>query len=226
MDSRLRGNDVGEFAEIAQGEHMPSKSHTWYQKHTSDPYVKRAQKEGYRSRAVYKLLEIQEKDRLIKPGMTLVDLGSAPGGWSQVAVKLVGKKGRAIALDILPMDPIEGVEFIQGDFREEAILVQLLATLQETPVDIIISDLAPNISGMAVVDIPRSIYLAELALELAQQVLKPKGTLVMKVFQGEGFEGLLKSLRTQFTKVVSRKPAASKSKSKELYLVSTGYKGS
>ena len=169
-----------------------SSSKAWLKEHRNDPYVQRAQREGYRSRACYKLLEIQEKDRLIKPGMTVLDLGSAPGGWSQVAVQLVGQHGRVVASDILPMDSIAGVEFVPGDFTEEAVFTQVLAALGGAPVDVVISDMAPNMSGVNAVDQPRSMYLVELALDMARQVLAPGGSFVAKVFQGEGFEVIVR----------------------------------
>lgn len=200
-------------------------SRRWLAEHFSDVYVKRAQQEGYRSRAAYKLLELQEKDKLFKPGMVVVDLGAAPGGWSQVAVKLVGKKGRVIALDILPMDEVPGVDFIQGDFREDEVLKQLLAQIQNLPVDIVISDMAPNLSGMSGIDQPRVMFLAELALDLAKQVLKPGGTFLLKLFHGAEFDAFLLALRKLFSKVMVRKPPASKSKSAEIYLVAKDYKG-
>lgn len=200
-------------------------SHRWLKEHFNDPYVKRAQQEGYRSRAAYKLLEIQAKDKLLKPGMVVVDLGAAPGGWSQVAVKLVGKKGKVIALDILPMDAVEGVEFIEGDFRETEVLEALKARLQGTPVDLILSDMAPNMSGMTGVDQPRMMYLAELTLELVQLVLKPSGNLLIKMFQGEGFDQFLLNLRKEFKEITVRKPEASRSRSAEVYLLAKGYKG-
>jgi len=199
-------------------------SRQWLADHFSDPYVKRAQKEGYRSRAAYKLLEIQERDKLIKPGMVVLDLGAAPGGWSQIAVKLVGRKGRIFALDILPMEDLPGVEFIQGDFQEETVLQQLLDQLQGQPVDVIISDMAPNMSGMTGVDQPRIIYLAELALALTEQVLVPGGSFLIKLFQGAEFDSYLLALRKLFAQVLVRKPPASKSRSAEVYLVAKGFK--
>lgn len=192
-------------------------------RHVNDEYVKRAQKDGYRSRAVYKLLEIQEKDRILKPGHVVVDLGAAPGGWSQIAEKLVGAKGRVVALDILPMDSLAGVDFIQGDFREEEALQQLRELLNGQAVDLVISDMAPNVTGMSAVDQPRAIYLCELALEFAREVLKPGGSLVVKVFQGEGFDEYIRELRSSFGKVVTRKPKASRSRSREVYLVAGNY---
>lgn len=196
----------------------------WLAEHFKDPYVKRAQQEGYRSRAAYKLLEIQERDKLFKPGMTVIDLGAAPGGWSQIAAKLVGKKGKIYALDILPMPELPGVEFIQGDFREAEVLEKLLALIKDTPVDLIISDIAPNLSGMSGIDQPRVMYLADLALDLVSKVLKPEGCLLIKLFQGEGFDIFLLELRKLFKQVFVRKPPASKSRSAEVYLVAKGYK--
>lgn len=198
-------------------------SHQWLDRHFKDEYVKRAQAEGYRSRAAYKLLELQEKDRLIRPGQVVVDLGAAPGGWSQVAKALVGEKGRVFALDILPMEPLPGVEFIQDDFREDASLERMRLLLAGRPVDLVISDMAPNVSGMNAVDQPRAIYLCELALEYAREVLNPGGGFVVKVFQGEGFDQYLKAVRETFSRVVTRKPAASRQQSREVYLVATGY---
>jgi len=187
--------------------------------HVSDPYVQRAQKEGYRSRAAYKLLEIDKRDHLMKPGMVVIDLGAAPGGWSQVAAAKVGVTGKVIALDILPMTPIFGVDFIQGDFREASVLAQLQEQLQGKQVRLVISDMAPNITGIAVTDQASAIYLAELALDLAVQQLQPGGAFLVKVFQGAGFEGYLKLMRQHFTKVVTRKPDASRDRSSELYLL-------
>lgn len=203
-----------------------SSSKAWLKEHREDPYVQRAQREGYRSRACYKLLELQEKDRLIQPGMTVLDLGSAPGGWSQVAADLVGDNGRIIASDILPMDALAGVEFICGDFTEDAVFEQILAAIGESPVDLVMSDMAPNLSGMNAVDQPRAMYLVELALDLAVRVLKPGGTFVAKVFQGEGFDTLVASARSQFDRVVTRKPDASRARSREVYLVALGFSGS
>jgi 23S rRNA (uridine2552-2'-O)-methyltransferase len=206
---------------------MPKKrssSKAWLREHHDDEYVLRARAEGYRSRACYKLLELQEKDRLIKPGMSVVDLGSAPGGWSQVAANLVGHKGRVIASDILPMDSLAGVAFIQGDFTENEVFDCILAEIGDEKVDLVISDMAPNISGMNAVDQPRSMYLVELALDFAQRTLRPGGDFVAKVFQGEGFEELLKSARASFAKVLTRKPAASRPRSREVYLVARGFK--
>lgn len=200
-------------------------SKRWLREHFDDPYVKKAQQEGYRSRAAYKLLELQEKDRLFKPGMTVVDLGAAPGGWSQVAARLVGHHGLVIASDILEMDPIAGVEFLQGDFREESVYNQLLDIVGERPVDLVISDMAPNMSGVDAVDQPRGMYLAELALEMASQVLKKDGVFVVKVFQGAGFQEYRQAVLKQFASLTSRKPEASRPRSKEIYLVARGFRG-
>jgi len=194
-------------------------SRRWLDEHFNDPYVKRAQQDGYRSRAVYKLLEIQEKDHLLRPGMTVVDLGAAPGGWSQVAAPLVGAKGRVVALDILPMDALADVEFIQGDFREQEVLDALLARLGDARVDLVMSDMAPNISGMKAVDQPRSMYLAELALDMALRVLAPGGDFLVKVFQGEEYDAYLREVRKRFGKVLIRKPKASRPRSREVYVL-------
>ena len=202
-----------------------SSSKAWLKEHRDDPYVQQAQREGYRSRACYKLLELQERDQLIRPGMTVLDLGSAPGGWSQVAAALVGDRGRVIASDILPMDSIAGVEFIQGDFTEEEVFHRILAAVGETPVDLVISDMAPNMSGMNAVDQPRSMYLVELALDMARAVLAPGGSFVSKVFQGEGFDELYRQAREVFDRVLTRKPSASRPRSREVYLVARGYRG-
>ena len=199
-------------------------SQRWLQEHNSDHYVKRAQQDGYRSRASYKLLELHKKDRLFKPGMTVVDLGAAPGGWSQVAVTLVGDKGRVVASDILPMDSIAGVDFVEGDFTEESVLDEILELLEGQQTDLVISDMAPNMSGMKAVDQPRAMYLIELALELACQILKPEGVFVAKVFHGEGFDDFLRDTKRRFQQVVTRKPDASRSRSREVYLVARGLK--
>ena len=195
----------------------------WLQEHFDDEYVKKAQKDGYRSRAVYKLLEIDEKDQLLKPGMTVVDLGAAPGSWSELAAQRVGEKGRVIALDILPMDSLPGVKFIQGDFREEGPYNALLEALGDSQVDLVMSDMAPNISGMKAVDQPRAMYLAELALELARKVLKPGGDLLVKVFNGEGLDAFKQELRRDFKTLIVRKPKASRPRSPEIYLLARGY---
>jgi 23S rRNA (uridine2552-2'-O)-methyltransferase len=194
------------------------------QEHVNDPYVKQAQKDGYRSRASYKLIELNEKDRLIRPGMLILDLGSAPGGWSQVAGKLVGDKGRVLATDILPMDPVKNVDFIQGDFTQDAVFEQILTALGGRKPDLIISDIAPNLSGIDSADQASSMYLVELALDMARRVLKSKGNFVAKIFQGSGSEAYLKDLRKSFEKVSVRKPAASRSRSREVYLVGKGFK--
>ena len=199
-------------------------SKRWLQEHSDDQYVKRSKQEGYRSRASYKLLELNEKDHLLRPGMTVVDLGSSPGGWSQVAAKLVTDRGFVLASDILPMDSIGGVHFIQGDFTQESVLEQLLNALTGRQVDLVISDMAPNISGVAAIDQPRAMYLAELALAMSVNVLKPGGDFVVKVFQGEGFDTVLSEVRAQFAKVFSRKPSASRSRSREIYWVAKGFK--
>lgn len=204
---------------------LSKSSRRWLQEHVNDPYVKQAQKDGYRSRSSYKLIELNEKDRLIRPGMLIMDLGSAPGGWSQVAGRLVGEKGWVLATDILPMDPLKNVDFIQGDFREEAVFNQILDLLNGAKPDLIISDIAPNISGIDSADQAASMYLVELALDMARKVLKPKGNFVAKVFQGVGSEAYLKELRTSFDKVQIRKPAASRSRSREVYVVAKGFKG-
>ena len=200
-------------------------SNKWLTEHFSDVFVKKAQKEGYRSRAIYKLIEIDEKDRLVKPGMTIIDLGAAPGGWSEYCVKKMGRNGTVIALDILPMEPIDGVTIIQGDFREDAVFEELMAEIGENRADLVISDMAPNISGMGSVDMPRAYYLCELALDLARQVLKPGGGLLVKLFQGEGFEAYNKELKSSFSKVVMRKPKASRARSREIYALATGFLG-
>jgi len=200
-------------------------SNDWMDEHFNDHYVMKAKEEGYRSRACYKLMEIDDKDKLIKPGMTVVDLGSAPGGWSQVAAKRVGDHGLVVASDILPMDGIAGVTFLKGDFTEEAVFDELMAILGNRPVDLVISDMAPNMSGLSAVDQPSAMYLVELALDMARQVLKPGGNYAAKVFQGEGFDEYLKDMRSSFQKVVTRKPESSRARSREVYLVAKGYKG-
>ncbi|WP_298451827.1 23S rRNA (uridine(2552)-2'-O)-methyltransferase RlmE [uncultured Marinobacter sp.] len=197
----------------------------WLDEHVNDPFVKQAQVDGYRSRASYKLLEINKKDRLIHPNMVVMDLGSAPGGWSQVAANLVGHKGRLLASDILPMDNIAGVEFVQGDFTEDSVFEAIMEALGDSRVDVLISDMAPNISGVTVSDQASSMYLVELALDMASQVLKPKGSFVAKVFQGEGYDEYLKATREVFDKVVIRKPDSSRARSREVYVVGKGFKG-
>ncbi|MDT8383201.1 MAG: 23S rRNA (uridine(2552)-2'-O)-methyltransferase RlmE [Gammaproteobacteria bacterium] len=200
-------------------------SQNWLRRHFNDHYVQAAQKAGYRSRAVFKLLEIQEKDRMIRQGQVVVDLGAAPGGWSQITAPLVGKSGTVIALDILPMEPLNEVTFIEGDFTEQAVHEQLIAALAGREVDLVLSDIAPNMSGMRGIDQPRAMYLAELALDFAQGTLKPGGDFLTKVFQGEGFDPYLQLLRQSFTKVLIRKPKASRPKSREVYLLAKGFKG-
>ncbi|MDH5424021.1 MAG: 23S rRNA (uridine(2552)-2'-O)-methyltransferase RlmE [Gammaproteobacteria bacterium] len=200
-------------------------SSRWLKEHFDDEFVRRSQVEGYRSRAVYKLKEIDEKDKLIKPGMTIIDLGAAPGGWSQYAAETLKGKGRVLALDLLLIEPeIEGVEFIQGDFREDAVLAELMDLLNTDKADLVFSDMAPNMSGVKTVDVARAMYLAELTLELSKETLKPGGAMLVKLFQGEGFDVYLKSLRQQFGKVKMRKPKASRSRSKEIYALATGFK--
>ena len=200
-------------------------SSTWLQRHVSDPFVKKAQLDGYRSRSAYKLTELNEKDRLIKPAMRIMDLGSAPGGWSQVAGKLVGKKGRVLATDILPMDPIPNVDFIQGDFTDETVVAQLLEWLGGGKFDLIISDIAPNITGIDSADQASSMYFLELALDTVRQTLKHGATFVAKMFQGSGSDDYVKELRKSFEKVLIRKPAASRAQSREVYIVAKGFKG-
>ncbi len=197
-------------------------SGNWLQEHVNDPYVKQAQKDGYRSRASYKLLQLNDKDRLIRPGMLVVDLGSAPGGWSQVAARLVGAKGKVVASDILPMEPVRDVDFVLGDFTEESVLREILAHLGDRKPDLVMSDMAPNISGIDMADQAASMYLVELALDMARQVLKPKGDFLAKVFQGSGSEAYIKELRGSFEKVLIRKPAASRARSREIYVVAKG----
>ncbi|MDN0077050.1 23S rRNA (uridine(2552)-2'-O)-methyltransferase RlmE [Crenobacter sp. SG2303] len=194
-------------------------SKAWLSEHVHDHYVHQAQKDGYRSRAAYKLLEINEKDKLIRPGTVLADLGSAPGSWSQVAAQIVGDKGKVFALDILPMDPLPGVDFIQGDFREQEVLDEFVRLLGGRALDLVISDMAPNISGMSAIDQARSFHLTELALEFARDHLKPGGHFLVKVFQGSEFQDYLKAMRELFVEVVSRKPKASRDRSNEIYLL-------
>jgi 23S rRNA (uridine2552-2'-O)-methyltransferase len=199
-----------------------SSSRAWLREHHDDAYVQRARREGYRSRACYKLLELQDRDRFIRPGMTVLDLGSAPGGWSQVAAQLVGDHGRVIASDILPMEALPGVDFIQGDFTEQEVFDAISRQVGGKGVDVVLSDMAPNMSGMSAVDQPRAMHLVELALDLALELLVRDGTFVAKVFQGEGFEALLRTARSGFARVVTRKPAASRPRSREVYLFASG----
>ncbi|PWB31184.1 23S rRNA (uridine(2552)-2'-O)-methyltransferase RlmE [Pseudomonas sp. SDI] len=197
----------------------------WLKEHFNDPYVKKAQKDGYRSRASYKLLEIQEKYRLIRPGMSVIDLGAAPGGWSQVTSRLIGGQGRLIASDILEMDSIPDVTFIQGDFTQDEVLAQILEAVGNSHVDLVISDMAPNMSGTPAVDMPKAMFLCELALDLATRVLKPGGDFLIKIFQGEGFDVYLKDARQKFDKVQMLKPDSSRDRSREQYLLARGYRG-
>jgi 23S rRNA (uridine2552-2'-O)-methyltransferase len=200
-------------------------SASWLSRHLSDPFVKQAQKDGYRSRSAYKLIELNEKDRLIRPGMRVMDLGSAPGGWSQVAGRLVGAKGRVLATDILPMDGLTNVDFIQGDFTDDAVVQRIYKWLAGEKFDLIVSDIAPNISGIASADQGRSIYFLELALDTVCKTLKPGATFAAKMFQGSGSDEYLKELRKHFSKVSIRKPEASRKESREVYLVAKGFKG-
>jgi 23S rRNA (uridine2552-2'-O)-methyltransferase len=199
-------------------------SKAWLKEHFNDPWVAKAQEQGYRSRASFKLLEMNEKDRLFRPGMTVLDLGAAPGGWSQVAGQLIGGRGTVIASDILAMDALPDVTFIEGDFREEVIYEQILMALGDQRADLVMSDMAPNMSGNSAVDQPRAMYLAELALDMAERVLEPDGVFLVKVFQGEGFEDYRKALQSRFKRVVSRKPAASRARSTEVYQLGFGLK--
>ena len=203
----------------------PSKtSKQWMHEHVNDPFVQLAKKEGYRSRAAYKLLEIDAKDRLLKPGMVVVDLGATPGGWSQAAAAKVGRGGKVIALDLLPLDPLAGVDFIQGDFGDAEVLRRLEYLLQGKPAGLVMSDMAPNISGVVSADQARAMHLAELAMEFALEHLRPEGSFLVKVFQGAGFEDFLKLMRSRFVKVTSRKPKASRDRSSEVYLLGSGKK--
>jgi 23S rRNA (uridine2552-2'-O)-methyltransferase len=197
----------------------------WLKEHFDDPYVLKAKQDGYRSRASYKLLELNEKDRLFHPGMTVVDLGAAPGGWSQIAIEKAGDNGVVIASDILEMEPIAGVTFIQGDFTEDAVYDQIMVSIGDRPVDLVISDMAPNMSGMSAIDQPRAMHLVELALDLAERTLKKDGVFLAKVFQGEGFDQYLKQIRENFKTVITRKPEASRARSREVYLLAKGFKG-
>lgn len=196
----------------------------WLKEHVDDIWVQKAQQDGYRTRASYKLIEVDERDALIRPGMVVLDLGSAPGGWSQVVARKMGAKGTIISSDILPMDSIADVTFIQGDFTTDEVFEELMIALDSRPVDLVISDMAPNMSGMASIDQPGAMYLVELALDMARQVLNPNGNFVAKVFQGDGFDAYLKDLKTSFTKVNIRKPKASRARSREVYLVAKGFR--
>ncbi len=197
----------------------------WLKEHFDDPYVKMAQKDGYRSRASYKLLEIQEKDRILRPGMTVIDLGSAPGGWSQVVSRVIGDSGRLIASDILPMDGIADVTFIQGDFTEQEVFDQIMQAVDGKKIDLVISDMAPNMSGIRAADQASAMFLCELALDLAAKVLAPGGDFLIKVFHGEGFDDFLKQTRLMFDKVQMRKPQSSRDRSREQYLLARGFRG-
>ena len=203
-----------------------SSSRAWLKEYHDDVYVQRAHKEGYRSRAVYKLMEINDKDRIIRPGMSVLDLGSAPGGWSQVAGEWVGVHGCMVASDVLPMDTLPDVRFVQGDFKDQETYERIMAELNNQPLDVVLSDMAPNMSGLTEVDQPRAMYLVELATELARTSLAPGGAFIAKVFQGEGFEAWFREIRSCFTRVVTRKPAASRPRSREVYVVASGFKGS
>jgi 23S rRNA (uridine2552-2'-O)-methyltransferase len=196
----------------------------WLEEHANDPYVQRAHREGWRSRAAFKLEEIQRSDRLLRPGMTVVDLGAAPGGWSQYSARVLAGKGRVIALDILPMPALPGVEFIEGDFNEQATLDRLAASLGGSRADLVLSDMAPNMLGMADVDHDRSMQLVELAVDLLPLALRPGGDFLVKVFQGRDFQPLLARLRSDFETVKTRKPNASRSRSAELYVLARGYR--
>ncbi|CAM4507341.1 MAG: Ribosomal RNA large subunit methyltransferase E [Legionella sp.] len=198
-------------------------SKRWLQEHFDDIYVKKAQAEGYRSRAVYKLKEVDEKEFLLKPGMTVVDLGAAPGGWTQYVSERLQGRGRIVALDILPMDSLPDVDVILGDFREDDVLQQLMDLIPERSVDLVLSDMAPNMSGTTAIDIPRAMYLVELAFDFADKMLKPGGSMLVKIFHGSGFDDLVKQAKASFDKVVIRKPAASRARSKETYLLAKGY---
>ena len=200
-------------------------SNEWLRRHVNDPFVKQAQVDGYRSRSAYKLIELNEKDRLIKPNTRILDLGSAPGGWSQVAGRLVGRKGRVLATDILPMDPVPNVDFIQGDFTDDKVVEQLLGWLGEGKFDLIISDIAPNLSGIDSADQAGSMYFLELALDTVRKTLKPGATFAAKMFQGSGSDEYVKELRKSFEKVLIRKPAASRKESREVYIVAKGFRG-
>ena len=206
---------------------MPKRSKSsarWLAEHANDEFVKRAAAEGWRSRAVFKLQQIQESERLLRPGARLVDLGAAPGGWSQYAARIVGGKSRIVATDILPMDAIPGVEFVQGDFRDAAVVAQVLECVGADKVDLVLSDMAPNMSGIDAVDQPRSMYLAELALEFADQVLAPGGDLLVKLFQGAGFEQIIRDARRRYGRVLTKKPKASRTRSPEIYLLARQFR--
>ena len=206
-----------------KGMGLSKSSKKWLQEHFNDVYVKKAQAEGYRSRAIYKLKEIDEKERLFKPGMTVIDLGAAPGGWTQYVSEKLGGYGTIVALDILPMDALAGVECILGDFQEDSVLEQLMSLVPVRSIDVVLSDMSPNMSGNVAIDIPRAMYLTELAFDFSSKMLKPGGVMLMKVFHGTGFDDLVKQVRLQFERVVIRKPLASRSRSRETYLLAKGY---
>ena len=199
-------------------------SDRWLKEHFADPFVQRARSEGWRSRAVFKLEEIDRREKLLHPGAVCLDLGAAPGAWSEYAMRCVGARGRVVASDILPMAQLPGVEFVAGDFREEMVFSRVLALLPQRGVDVVLSDMAPNFSGVDVIDQPRSMYLGELALDMAQRVLKPKGTALIKVFQGSGFKELLEGTRAKFGRVKLVKPQASRSRSPEMYLLAMQFR--
>lgn len=210
---------------MARSSHTSKSSASWLKEHFDDRYVQRSWQDGYRSRASYKLLELDAKDALLKPGMTVIDLGAAPGGWSQIAADKVGAKGCVVASDLLEIGALAGVTFVQGDFTEMDVLERILAALEGRRVDLVMSDMAPNMSGMAAIDQPQAMYLVELALDLARQTLSPGGRFLAKVFQGEGFDEYLKELRSSFRKVTTRKPEASRARSREVYLFAEGFHG-
>ena len=197
-------------------------SKAWLEEHHSDEYVKKAQREGWRSRAVFKIEEIDRAEHLLRPGMTIVDLGAAPGGWSQYASRVLKDQGRIYALDILPMDALPGVEFLLGDFREDEILAALLGAVGDRGVDLVMSDMAPNMAGVDVIDQPRSMYLVELALDFGLKVLRPGGTFLAKMFQGAGFQEFVRDIRPHFDQVKLKKPLASRARSAEVYLLASG----
>ena len=199
-------------------------SNQWLQEHFNDEFVKQAQIQGFRSRAVFKLQEIQQKDNVIRPGMNVVDLGAAPGAWLQYVKRLLKGQGRIVGLDILPIEAIDGVHCVQGDFREETVMAELSRVLENIPVHVVLSDMAPNLTGNKAIDQPASIYLAELALEMAEAVLSPEGCFVVKLFQGEGFDDYKREVGQLFSKVLIRKPKASRPRSKEVYILGKGFK--
>lgn len=196
----------------------------WLKEHFADPFVQRAQSEGWRSRAVFKLEEIDRREKLLKPGAVCLDLGAAPGAWSQYAARRVGRKGQVVASDLLPMAELPGVAFVQGDFREEQIFERLLSLLPDRQVDVVLSDMAPNLSGVDAIDQPRSLHLAELALDMAERVLKPGGNALIKVFQGSGFQELVQGARRRYSRVKLVKPQASRSRSPEIYLLAMQFR--